>query len=238
MSTKAPVDRPNKQHDTSRAILRRLVQVVVQMLIVAATLFISSGRLGWVWAWAYLGIAIGILTVNMLILPPELIVERGQIREGTKGWDKALNAFIAVPTFATLIVAGLDERFGWTPQLSLALHLAALVLVTLGQGLVSWAMVSNKFFSTTACVQVDRGHAVASDGPYAYVRHPGYAGMIVTWLVAPLAFGSLWALISASLVAAGLIVRTAFEDRMLQAELGGYQDYATRVRYRLLPGVW
>jgi len=238
MSTKAPVDRPDKQHDMPRAILRRLVQVVAQILIVAATLFISSGRLGWVWAWAYLGVAFGILAINVLILPPELIVERGQIKEGTKGWDKVLSAFITVPTFATLIVAGLDERFGWPPQLSLALYLAALALVALGQGLVSWAMVSNKFFSTTACVQADQGHTVASGGPYGYVRHPGYAGMIVTWLAAPLALGSLWALISAGLVAAGLIVRTAFEDRMLQEELDGYKDYAARVRYRLLPGVW
>ena len=108
----------------------------------------------------------------------------------------------------------------------------------LGFGFGSWALVSNAFFATTVRIQDERGHTVVSDGPYQYVRHPGYAGWGLSWVVTPLMLGSLWALIPAGLGAIALVVRTALEDRMLKEELDGYQDYAQRVRYRLLPGVW
>jgi protein-S-isoprenylcysteine O-methyltransferase Ste14 len=107
-----------------------------------------------------------------------------------------------------------------------------------GMLLVSWAMASNKFFSTTVRIQDDRGQTVTSSGPYRLVRHPGYVGFLVSNLATPLLLGSLWALIPAVVLEALVVVRTALEDRTLQAELGGYRDYARRVRYRLLPGVW
>jgi protein-S-isoprenylcysteine O-methyltransferase Ste14 len=99
-------------------------------------------------------------------------------------------------------------------------------------------MVSNKFFSTSVRIQMERDHTVASGGPYRYVRHPGYVGYIVSGFAAPLALGSLWALIPAAITLCLLVVRTALEDRTLQDELDGYREYAARVRYRLLPGVW
>jgi protein-S-isoprenylcysteine O-methyltransferase Ste14 len=94
------------------------------------------------------------------------------------------------------------------------------------------------YHSAIVRIQEDRGHAVASGGPYRYVRHPGYVGMMAMLLVAPLVLGSLWALIPAGLAVSIFVVRTALEDRMLQEELEGYQDYVQRVSYRLLPGVW
>jgi protein-S-isoprenylcysteine O-methyltransferase Ste14 len=202
-------------------------------------LFISSGRLDWVWAWAYLGIGVGILIVNVLVMPPELIAERGRSnKEGVKGWDRVLTALTILPTLAAPIVAGLDARFGWSPQLTLAIHLAGLAFMALGQGLFTWAMASNKFFSTSVRIQVERDHTVASGGPYRYVRHPGYVGYIVSMCATALALGSLWALIPAGIVMCLFVVRTALEDRTLQEELEGYKDYAQRVRHRLLPGVW
>jgi protein-S-isoprenylcysteine O-methyltransferase Ste14 len=99
-------------------------------------------------------------------------------------------------------------------------------------------MVSNKFFSTAVRIQMDRDHTAASGGPYRYVRHPGYVGFIVTSFATALALGSLRALIPAAFVMCLLTVRTALEDRTLQKELPGYKEYAQRVRYRLLPGVW
>jgi len=99
-------------------------------------------------------------------------------------------------------------------------------------------MQANRFFSAVVRIQEERGHAVASGGPYRFVRHPGYVGMIAQFLVTPLTLGSLWALMPAG-IAVGLYVwRTALEDRTLREELAGYQDYAARVRYRLLPGIW
>jgi protein-S-isoprenylcysteine O-methyltransferase Ste14 len=136
------------------------------------------------------------------------------------------------------IVAGLDERFGWSPQTAPAIHLIGLTFFALGQGLFSWAMALNKYFSTLVRIQIDRGHTVATSGPYRYIRHPSYTGYIVSFLGMSLALGSLWALTPTGLIACLLVVRTALEDRTLQDELPGYKDYAERVRYRLLPGIW
>jgi protein-S-isoprenylcysteine O-methyltransferase Ste14 len=215
-----------------------MLQVVIQTLLIAAILFIASGRLDWGWAWAYLGVGVGILVINASVLPPELIAERGQVKEDTKDWDRVLAIFIIIPTLGTLIVAGLDERYGWSPQLDWAIQVVALVFFALAQGLFSWAMASNKFFSGTVRIQEERGHTVASGGPYRYVRHPGYVGYIISWTATSLTLGSLWALIPAGLVMCLMVVRTALEDRTLLDELDGYPDYAARVRYRLLPGVW
>jgi protein-S-isoprenylcysteine O-methyltransferase Ste14 len=238
MNANTSVHQPNGKSDLTSMVRKRMLQVVIQTLLIAAILFIASGRPDWVWAWAYLGVGVGILVINASVLPPELIAERGQVKEDTKGWDRVLAIFIIIPTLGTLIVAGLDERFGWSPQLDWAIQVIALVFFALAQGLFSWAMASNKFFSGTVRIQEERGHAVASGGPYQYVRHPGYVGYIASWIATSLTLGSLWALIPAGLVMCLMVVRTALEDRTLQAELDGYQNYAARVRYRLLPGIW
>ena len=231
--------RPNENSDLTGMIRKRMLQVVVQFLILAAILFIASGRLDWVWAWAYLGVGVSILAVNVLVVPPELIAERGQIgKEDIKDWDRVITTLNILPSLGAPIVAGLDERFGWSPQLALTVHLIGLAFMVLGQGLFTWSMVSNKFFSTCVRIQMERDHIVASGGPYRYVRHPGYVGYIVSAFATPLALGSLWALIPAAITLCLLVGRTALEDRTLQDELDGYREYAARVRYRLLPGVW
>jgi protein-S-isoprenylcysteine O-methyltransferase Ste14 len=108
----------------------------------------------------------------------------------------------------------------------------------LSQGLFTWAMVSNPFFSTMVRIQTDRGQTVATGGPYRWVRHPGYVGYILSAVSTALLLGSLWALVPAVLTGVLLVVRTALEDRTLLEELEGYEEYARQVRYRLVPGVW
>jgi len=120
----------------------------------------------------------------------------------------------------------------------ITIQVIAMIFYALAQGLFSWAMASNKFFSATVRIQDDRGHTVASGGPYQYVRHPGYVGYIASWIATSLALGSLWALFPAGLVMCLMVVRTVLEDKTLLEERDGYPDYAARVRYRLLPGVW
>lgn len=238
MNANTSVNQSNGKSDLTSGVRKRMLQVVIQTLLIAAILFISSGRLDWGWAWAYLGVGVGILIINVLVMPPELIAERGQPKENVKDWDRILTTLTLFPTLGGLIVIGLDERYGWSPQLAWGTRLIALAFLALGQGLFTWAMASNKFFSTAVRIQMDRGHTVASGGPYRYVRHPGYVGYIISWLATSLALGSLWALIPAGLVMGLMVVRTALEDRTLREELDGYQDYAARVRYRLLPGMW
>jgi protein-S-isoprenylcysteine O-methyltransferase Ste14 len=134
-------------------------------------------------------------------------------------------------TLAILGIGILDNRFSWSPSLSTPLRILGGVLVACGFALGGWAMGSNTHYSATMS-QSQRGHNLASKGPYRFVRHPGYAGFIISWLGAPLLLGSLWALV-ASLIGSWLtVMRTVIED------LPGYSEYAQSVRFRLLPRVW
>ena len=222
-------------------ILKRAGTVAVFILIIAAILFLSAGRLDWIWAWVYLGISLVSVIINgviMLRTSPETIAERGQPKE-TKDWDKIVGGLWGVAIyFALPLVAGLDERFGWTGEISVAWHLAGAVALAVGLGLTSWAMITNAYFSTAVRIQSERGHTVCSRGPYRFVRHPGYVGFILQSISLPFLLGSLWALIPGITAAVLMVIRTALEDRMLQAELPGYPEYVQKVRYRLLPGIW
>ena len=124
------------------------------------------------------------------------------------------------------------------PQISVCV-LAIVIAAVLGYVVIGvWSMAANAFFSMIVSIQKDRGHTVVTDGPYRYVRHPGYAGSILFTIATPLVLGSLWAFIPCGLAAALFVVRTALEDRTLQEELPGYKEYAQQTRYRLLPGIW
>jgi len=225
----------------SPAIRKRLVQIGFLVLIQAVLLFLSVWKWDWWNAWAYMGEYLAFLIFNVFVLLPhhkELVEERSQVGEGAKGWDKVIGIITGVGGFAILILAGLDERFGWAGGIRFEVQVAAFVLLGLSYPLFTWAMVSNKFFAVTVRIQKERGHTVQTGGPYRFVRHPGYASLLVSYITIPVALGSLWACIPMALLVVNLFVRTALEDRTLQNELEGYKDYAARVCYRLLPGIW
>jgi len=230
--------------DVRRRIMSWIVQAALGLVGYGAILFLSAGRLDWVWGWVFLGLLAAVLISHVLILVPinpELLAERarGIRQEGAKDWDKWVAFFAAgMGTMVTWIVAALDARLEWSASVPLALHIGGLIGSVLGWALFMWAMGANAFFSEAVRIQEERGHTVVTGGPYRYVRHPGYVGAILALLATPLLLGSLWALIPAGLAAIGYVVRTALEDGMLQEELDGYKEYAQQARYRLLPGVW
>ncbi len=158
--------------------------------------------------------------------------------ENTQPWDKKLAPLAGLGGGLVLIVVGLDELLGWSPAYSLPIKLIALIAILLGYALGSYALIENRFFSGVVRLQTDRGHQVVSSGPYRWMRHPGYAGALLTYLAMPLFLDSSWAFLPTVFISIVLILRTNLEDRFLQAELGGYRDYAMRVRFRLFPGVW
>ena len=213
-------------------------------LLLPMVLFISAGRLDWVMAWVYVGIAVSFTFISRVIvmrINPGLIAERAKSleRKDVKSWDRMILIFLVlVGPLAMMIVGGLDERLGWSPQIPLALQLVALAIIVLGYVVGVWIMVMNRYHSAVVRIQKDRGQTVVTDGPYRFVRHPSYAIAIVCYLATPILLGSLWALIPCGLVALVIVIRTALEDRTLADELDGYKDYAARVHYRLLPGVW
>jgi protein-S-isoprenylcysteine O-methyltransferase Ste14 len=225
-----------------RGILRWLAQTAFFVLLLAASLFLSAGRLDWEPGWTFVAVfVVGQLISALVLIPtsPELLAERSRGREGAVGWDRPLVGFVTLlGPVAIWVLSGLDARWYWTQPLPQGVTLAAIILALLGYAFLTWSMASNKFFSGVVRIQEERGHQVATGGPYRIVRHPGYLAGVLVNLLTPLILNSLWALIPAGLVAAGLVLRTALEDRTLQAELDGYRDYSARVRFRLLPGIW
>ena len=221
-----------------------MVRLVVVYLLVPLILLICGGDAGWQQAWLYsllfLGTAIG-GRIWAEQRHPGLTAERQNIEsvQDAKGWDKVLAPLMAVSVvFPLVIVAGLDHRFNWSPEFPPWLIVAGFVLIALGYAFAAWAFAENRFFSSVVRIQTDRGHVVCDTGPYRFVRHPGYAGNILPLFGIVLALGSVWTLIPAAVALIITVIRTVFEDKTLQEELPGYRDYARRVRYRLIPGLY
>lgn len=234
--------------DMTPEVRQKVTQWIVQsafgLIGFGLLLFLSAGRPDWLWGWALVVVLAAFLAAHPLILipiNPELLAERqkGLRDPQIKAWDRWVAALGGgLFPFAAMLIAGLDERFGWTASFPLPLHLAGLATSALGYGLFLWAMASNAFFSEGVRIQEERGHTVATGGPYRYVRHPGYTGAILSLAATPFLLGSLWAMLP-GVIAAGLyVLRTYLEDRMLINELPGYDAYTRRTRFRLVPGIW
>ncbi len=227
-----------------RFSVRAVIGFAAYLLFGPALLLLAGGDAGWLSAWIYTALALVAVVGSRLLalkIAPSMLGERSRSLEAedAPAWDRAL-AFLSalIGPLLVLLLAGLDHRLAWPPPLALAPRIAAGALLGLAYSFSTWAMLSNPFFSAVVRIQSDRGHRVIRGGPYAWVRHPAYAGGMVAMLAGPLMLDALWALIPAALVVAVMVVRTALEDSMLRQRLPGYKDYADSVRYRLIPGVW
>jgi protein-S-isoprenylcysteine O-methyltransferase Ste14 len=161
--------------------------------------------------WVYAAIWLGVALYGLLSVDPSLITERRKPAGATLDWSDTVPPAIRMP--------------------AMILYAAALLLAV-------QAMITNRYFSIAVRIQTDLGHRLVSSGPYRIVRHPGYLGMLFACPASVLALGSWLALVPALLYAVLIVRRAAIEDRYLQAELDGYAQFASRVRYRLIPGVW
>ncbi len=217
------------------------VQFVGTFAIIGLILFLPAGTLYWPLGWWFILISLLTLVVTALVLwrtNPAIFAARQKIGAGTKSWDMVLMPAVVSLYLVICIVAGLDNgRFGWSSP-PLAIILLGYLLVFVGIGLTAWAQGVNRFFEPTVRIQTDRGHHVIDTGPYRFVRHPGYIAAIALAAGMALALGSWWALLPAALLAALLAVRTELEDATLQRELTGYADFARRVRWKWLPGLY
>ena len=223
---------------------RHWVRLVVVYLLIPLILLICGGDLGWWQAWLYspLIIAAGIGgRIWAERRHPGLTATRqdaGNFRN-TKAWDKVLAPLMALSVgYPLVIVAGLDHRHGWSPDFPVWLNAVGFILIAAGYAFASWALAENRFFFATMIIRKDLGHRVCDSGPYRFLRHPGYAGNILPLFGLVLALGSVWTLLPALAALLITFIRTALEDRTLQEELPGYRDYAHRVRYRLVPGIY
>ena len=223
---------------------RQWIGLIVAYLSIPLLLFVCGGDFGWWQAWVYALLIVAAGVGGRIwgeLRHPGLTAERQNVEkiQDAEVWDKVLAPLMALSiSYPLMIVSGLDHRFGWSPVFPLWLIVLGIFLIALGYAFSAWAFAENRFFSSVVRIQADRGHAVCDSGPYRIVRHPGYAGNILPLPGIVLALSSLWTIIPAVGALVIAVIRTALEDRTLQEELPGYQEYARSVRYRLFPGIY
>jgi protein-S-isoprenylcysteine O-methyltransferase Ste14 len=222
--------------------VKALIAPIRWTMVMAVAFFLAAGRIGISRAWIFFGLYLAGAFIGAIImwkLAPELANQRGSIKEGTKTWDKILLwIYFPVSLLGFPIVAGLDvARYRWS-QLGDHYIVVGILLYVGSFVLVYWAMVVNEHFEASARIQEERGHKVITKGPYRFVRHPGYLGMILGGLSGSLTIGSLYSLFPSVIAVIAVVVRTHLEDLTLRKELGGYTEYAEKTRYRLFPGLW
>ena len=227
--------------ERTKGIISRGAQILGVLLFQGIILFSSAGEIKWAWAWVFIGIYAVSVAINATFLfrtNPDTIAERGNPKE-IKKWDAIIGGIWGAIQFVLIpLIAGLDFRYGWTKDLAVGWHITGGLLLALGLGLFGWAMITNAYFSTVVRIQKDRGQNVCKDGPYRWIRHPGYTGTFLHSIGMALLFGSVRAIIPGVLAIICMIIRTALEDKTLQKELEGYAEYSREVRFRLIPGIW
>lgn len=224
-------------------IIRIVIMLLLVLVIIPLLPILISGRWGWWQAWMMAIVFILAFIVSRAIARrknPDILKERANYNQhkNTQPWDRWLSPLVAFGSVFILLVAGLDALFHWSAGFSLPVELVGLALIVGGYVLGSYAFVENAYFSGTVRIQEERGHKVVSSGPYGWMRHPGYSGSLVASLGMPLLLDSAWSFIPVVVFGIFFIIRTSLEDRFLQGNLTGYREYAQKVRYRLLPGVW
>jgi protein-S-isoprenylcysteine O-methyltransferase Ste14 len=223
-------------------IAKLLFQNLAWIALLGLVLFVSAGTWHWAGAWSFLGLmAILGLSGGLWLAKndPALLAERLRptMQPDQPTADKKF--MLAFGSFALvwLITIGFDERLHGS-RMPLALQALGSAILILSTGFVMWVMRENSFAAPVVKVQMDRAHHVVTTGPYAYVRHPMYSGAVLYFVGIALLLGSWWGTAMTPLFAVLFGIRTRIEENTLVAGLPGYVDYAARVRYRLIPGLW
>jgi protein-S-isoprenylcysteine O-methyltransferase Ste14 len=221
--------------------LKITIQTIFTSLFCIAAIFIPAGTLKWTEAWIFIilyGVGVTAAILWMKKKAPDLLKERMKKKTDTKSWDKIFRAVYSIFLLVLIVLPGFDAvRFRWS-HVPVAVKILGFIGYIPGAAIAFWAMRENAFLSDVVRIQEDRGHTVCTTGPYKYVRHPMYMGVILLMLCFPFSLGSLYTLIPAVIIVILFFIRTALEDKTLQQELPGYKEYAQNVRYRLIPGIW
>src|SRR5262245_19748170 len=223
-------------------VARLIIQTIVWFGVMGAVLFLSAGTLNWPGAWAFLILMVALsftLGVSLARDDPGLLNERlsPPIQKDQPATDKVLVTVLLLFMYAWLAVMGLDVRFGWS-VMPVWVQVASALVVILSIWICYRTMRENSFAAPVVKIQEERGQTVISTGPYSYVRHPMYSGAILFFVGTTLLLGSWWGLVLSLVFVALLAIRIGIEEKTLRTGLRGYDDYAARVRYRLIPLLW
>ena len=224
------------------AIPRIIAGIVIGIIVALALLFGSAGTLNWPEAWLYVILQSSFSTMLATWLKknnPDLLKDRMTfLKKSARSWDKVIiliGTVVCVPLF---MLPGLDAIRYQSSQISLPFKIVGFVGIMASFSLIFWVMRENTYLSRVVEIQKERGHKVITTGPYQYIRHPMYVGVILWIFSIPLMLGSVLGLIPSGVLTILILLRTHLEDKTLHDELEGYKAYAEKVRYRLLPGVW
>jgi len=227
----------------AKLIPKLLLQIVLMLLVFAAILFGAAGTGDWPTGWAFLGLfAVLTLAISLWLagVDPGLLAERmkSPVQKGQKPWDRLFLLVVAVGYFAWLALMAWDaRRMAWS-HIPVGVQVAGALLIVASFLGIAWVYRTNSFAAPVIRIQAERRQTVVSSGPYAVVRHPMYAFALLQFVGGPLMLGSWWGLAGVAPIVLALAARTLGEERMLRAELPGYEDYARRVRWRYAPGIW
>lgn len=229
----------NKRNIPLRSVIMMLFFIVVIPLLP----LLITRRWGWWEAWVYAGInIIGFAVSRMLAARrnPDIIAERARYlqHKDAKRFDKILSPLVGLGGGLMPITAGLDELLEWSGSFSLSVKIISVIFIVAGYFIGSYALIENRYFSGMVRIQYDRDHHVITSGPYRWIRHPGYSGALLSYVFTPFLLDSWWIFIPVVFMVITLFIRTYLEDNTLQKELPGYAEYAQKVRYRLVPGLW
>jgi protein-S-isoprenylcysteine O-methyltransferase Ste14 len=232
----------NQAGETQQGVIRGSITAFIFLLLIAASFFLSAGRIDWPIALVYILLTGMILILDVVVLIriiPEFLGERSTNQKSAKHWDQVLLRLTA--TFGPLMIwirFGIGCRFAWSPQISTWLVILSANLVFAGSMFTLGAMAANRFFISLVRIQAERGHYVVNSGPYRYVLYQGYLGSLFFLLFSPIMLGSLSVLIPAILIGLVVFLLTHLEVNPLKEELPGYLDYTADTHYRLVPGIW
>ena len=204
-------------------------------------LFLLAGRTTYWQAWVYIGITFisAVFSTFFFRDRKDLALERMKPGPGVRKWDKVFFSMNSIVYLTNIVIASLDRgRFHWSGRIPPGLYLTAGALFIASLAIFYWSMAVNRFFSSMVRIQDERGQRVIQAGPYRIIRHPGYFGGSLFGPATAILLGSYWAVIPGLISVLMLVIRTHFEDKMLRADLTGYEEYAQRVRFRLIPGIW
>lgn len=226
---------------TALYVLKSTLQGIGGIALMSAGFVLVAGRFDYIQGWVFISFYALALPFMFYVFrgKKDLMKERRKPGPGVKTWDIWLVQILKFLMIGTFVVGILDTgKYFWSPPLPIWMYVVAYLVYIVASAVPLWATSVNNFFSSHVRIQKDRGHKVVDTGPYAYVRHPGYAFMLIGAPATALVLGSLWALILAMAQIPIFILRTALEDKTLRNELPGYAEYAKRVPYRLIPGIW
>ena len=224
-------------------LLNLVTKTLIWLALMAALMFVPAGTIRWPQAWIYLaemGITSGLITTWLYIHDPGPLAQRiaSPVQREQAAWDRIFMICVIVFFVAWMVIMGLDAVRFQASHVPVWAQAVGAVAILISQYVFWLVFRANSYAAPVVKIQEERGHAVATGGPYAIVRHPMYAGAIPFLLGTPLLLGSWYGVALAPAFVVGFGVRAVLEERMLKAQFPDYADYAARVRYRFVPLVW